>query len=308
MTITSPPSRTARRPSRRSPRAGIGHFLTFGAPGLLLYLGLVLVPVIMSVRSSLTDENPLHRSTRYTGLANYRELLGDPAFHRALGNTVIVTAIVVVVPNVLGLGVAILLDRRGRLYHALRAVFFTPVVLSSVVVSVIWQALLTDDGMVNSLLRSAGVDHPPGWLSDPSIALYSVASIIAWQMLGFCVVVYLAGVQGVPPELHEAAALDGAGAGGRFRHVTWPMLAPAVTINTVMLLITAFKAYDHIQVITNGGPGDGTTATIAFSVVTTAFTGNRIGYAAAMSTVMLALVAAISVLALRFLQRREVNL
>lgn len=225
-----------------------------------------------------------------------------------MGNTALLTAAVVVVPNAVGLGVALLLDRGSRLYRMLRTVFFTPVVLSSVVVSVIWQALLTDDGIINKVLRSLGAEHPPGWLSDPSLALGTVTFIMCWQMLGFCVVVHLAGLQGVPAELMEAAELDGAGPVRRFRHITWPMLAPSVTINTVMLLITAFKTYDQVQVLTNGGPGDGTTATVAFTVITTAFTDNRTGYSAAMSLTMLVLIAVVSVVVLRVLQRREVTL
>ena len=302
----APGAGPARRRSTRWSTAW--HFLTFGAPGLVVYLAFVLVPIAMTVGTSLTNRNPANPPTRWVGLRNYTRLFSDTDFTGALKNTVTVTVIVTVGANVLGLLIALLLDRRGWLYNALRSVFFTPVVLSSVVVSVIWQAILTDDGLLNSTLKTLGVHHPPGWLSDPDLALYSVAFIITWQVLGFCVVVYLAGLAGVPAELHEAASIDGANAWVRFRNVTWPMLAPALTINTVMLLITGFKAYDQIQVITNGGPGNGTTSTVAFEVVQTTFTGNHIGYGAAMATVMLCIIAVISVVALRVLQRREVAL
>src|SRR5262249_55592334 len=146
--------------------------------------------------------------------------------------------VVVVVPNVAGLGIAVLLDRRGWFYQAWRTVFFVPVVLSSVVVSIVWTRLLADNGVVNEVLGWFGAG-PVGWLSSPSLALWSLATIMSWQMLGFCVVVYLAGLQSVPHDLLEAAAIDGAGPVQRFRHVTWPLLAPALTINTVVLLITA---------------------------------------------------------------------
>ncbi|RCG28743.1 sugar ABC transporter permease [Sphaerisporangium album] len=261
----------------------------------------------MTAYYSFTNRNPFNPPTRWVGLRNYADLLGDPEFHQALANTVVITVIVTLLANAGGLLIAMLLDRPTKLYLALRGVFFTPVVLSSVVISVIWQAVLTDEGLLNSVLRGLGVADPPGWLSDPEIALYSIAWILTWQMLGFCVVVYLAGLQGVPRELREAAAIDGCGPLARFRNVTWPMLAPALTINTVMLLITGFKAYDQIQVITNGGPGTGTTATMAFQVVQTAFTGNHIGYSSAMAAVMLALVGTVSVIVLRVLQRREVT-
>ncbi|WP_205315774.1 carbohydrate ABC transporter permease [Nonomuraea lactucae] len=296
---------TARR--RRLIWRDLGHFGVFAAPGMLVYLCFVLAPIVVSFGYSLTSYNPFNPPTTFVGGRNYALLLRDEEFLTALRVTVILTVILVVVPNVAGLAVAVLLDRKGWFYNAWRATFFVPVVLSSVVVSVVWTRLLADDGVVNQVLGWAGVPKV-GWLSDPDLALYSLAAIMAWQMLGFCVVVYLAGLQAVPHELQEAASIDGAGPVARFRRVTWPLLAPALTINTVVLLITAFKAYDHIQVITNGGPGSGSTATIAFVILHTGFTANRQGYASAMAVVMLVIIATASAITLRLLQRREVRL
>jgi multiple sugar transport system permease protein len=284
------------------------HFLTFGAPGFLIYICFVLAPILISVGYSLTNYNPFRPPTRYVGLRNYRLLFEDAEFLNALRVTTILTLIVVIVPNVLGLLIALLLDRRGWFYNVLRSVFFVPVVLSSVVVSIIWTRMMADDGVINKTLRGLGVHDPPGWLSDPDLAVYSVGIILSWQTLGFCVVVYLAGLQGVPKELHEAAAIDGAGPFQRFRRVTWPLLAPALTINTVVQLISAFKVFDHIQVITNGGPGEGATASIAFTVLQVGFTANRQGYASAMAIVMLVIIAIASGITLKLLQRREVDL
>ncbi|KFU82298.1 sugar ABC transporter permease [Amycolatopsis lurida NRRL 2430] len=284
------------------------HFASFGAPGVVIYLCFVMAPILISFGYSLTNHNPFDPPAEFVGLENYRLLFQDEQFLTALRVTTILTVIVVVVPNVLGLGVAVLLDRKGRLYNVLRSVFFTPVILSSVVVSIIWTKLLDDRGPVNDALRALGVEHPPGWLSDPDLALYSVASIVCWQMLGFCVVVYLAGLQGVPAELLEAAEIDGAGPVRRFRAVTWPLLAPSLTINTVVLLISAFKTYDYVKVVTNGGPGSGTTATIAFAVLATGLDANHVGYASAMAVVMLVIVATLTTIVLRFLRRREVDL
>ncbi|WP_410650407.1 carbohydrate ABC transporter permease [Amycolatopsis sp. cmx-4-54] len=286
----------------------VWHFASFGAPGVVIYLCFVMAPILISFGYSLTNHNPFNPPAEFVGLENYRLLFQDEQFLTALRVTTILTVIVVVVPNVLGLGVAVLLDRKGRLYNALRSVFFTPVILSSVVVSIIWTKLLDDRGPVNDALRALGVEHPPGWLSDPDLALYSVASIVCWQMLGFCVVVYLAGLQGVPAELLEAAEIDGAGPVRRFRAVTWPLLAPSLTINTVVLLISAFKTYDYVKVVTNGGPGSGTTATIAFAVLATGLDANHVGYASAMAVVMLVIVATLTTIVLRFLRRREVDL
>jgi multiple sugar transport system permease protein len=288
-------------------RAAVADFTLFGAPGLLVYGCFVLAPVGLSFWYSLTDYDPFTPHTSFVGLHNYRLLLHDQEFLTSLRITSVLTLILVIVPNLAGLGIAMLLNRKGWFYIAWRGVFFVPVVLSSVVVSIVWTRLLADDGAVDQALGWAGV-QPVGWLSDPSLALYSVAAIMAWQMLGFCVVVYLAGLQSVPEELYEAASLDGTGPVARFRHVTWPLLAPALTINTVVLLITAFKAYDHIQVITAGGPGSGTTATVAFLTLQTGFVANHQGYASAMAVLMLLIIATASAVIMRLLQRREVDL
>jgi multiple sugar transport system permease protein len=301
-------ARATPRRRRRPVLPRLRPFLAFGGPGLAVYACFVLAPIMISVGYSLTNYNPFNPPTRYVGLGNYRMLLTDGAFLTSLKVTTILTVIVVLAPNALGLAIAVLLDRRGWLYNALRSVFFTPMVLSSVVVSIIWTRLLDDDGPVNQALRAVGIAHPPGWLSDPGYALYSLGAIISWQMLGFCVVVWLAGLQGVPVELQEAAAIDGAGPGRRFWNVSWPLLAPALTINTVVLMISAFKIFDHVQVITRGGPGEGTTATIAFVVLRTAFEENRGGIASAQAIIMLTIIATASAVALRLLRRREVDL
>ncbi|MFF0267508.1 carbohydrate ABC transporter permease [Kribbella sp. NPDC004536] len=280
---------------RRSSKA---EFAGFALPGLFLYTLLVLVPIGWTVALGFTDRNRFAAATHWVGFGQFHKLFTDDQFWLVLRNTFVVTAIVVVVPNLLGLALALLLNRNTLLYRLLRSVFFTPVVLSGIVVSVIWQ----------SMLRPGGVLDQVGWLSDPSIALYSISGIICWQMLGFCVVVYLAGLNGVPRELYEAAIVDGAGWWRRFRSVTWPLIASAVTINTVMLLISGFKVYEHILVLTNGGPGRNTTASIAFDVIEKGVRGDRIGFAAAEATVMLAIIVVLSGVVLRLLRRREVHL
>jgi multiple sugar transport system permease protein len=282
--------------------------LVFASPGLLVYACFVLAPILLSFGYSVTNADLFHSTVDLVGARNYLMLLSDDAFLRSLWVTTVLTLIIVILPNAGGVAVAMLLDRTGWLYNALRGVFFVPVVLSSVVVSVVWMAMLSDEGLINALLRGMGVASPPGWLSDPDLALYSIGFVISWQMLGFCSVVYLAGLQSVPRSLLEAAEIDGAGPWLRFRKVTWPMLAPAMTLNTVMLLITGFKAYDHVQVLTAGGPGLGTTATLAFTVIQTGFVENKTGESAALAITMLVLVAVVSSAVLHVLKRREVDL
>jgi multiple sugar transport system permease protein len=283
-------------------------FSGFALPGLFLYAVLVLLPIAWTIGNGFTDKNRFAAGTHWVGLHQFDRLFHDDQFWLVLRNTAVVTVIVVIVPNVLGLALALLLNRDTLLYRLLRSVFFTPVILSGIVVSVIWQSLLRPDGVLNAVLVDLGIDSAPGWLSDPGVALFSISGILCWQLLGFCVVVYLAGLNAVPKELHEAAIVDGAGWWRRFASVTWPMIAPAVTITTVMLLISGFKVYEHILVLTNGGPGRNATASIAFDVIEKGVRGDRIGFAAAEATVMLAIIVLLSGVVLRLLQRREVDL
>lgn len=301
-----PPVRVPRRRTHRRHR--LLQFSVFVVPALVIYLGLVLVPMVMAIVTSTTDLNAFRLDVQFVGLGNYLRLAQDPAFLRALWNTVIIAVLVTVIPNAVGLGIAMLIDRRGWVFNAMRAAFFVPVVLSAVVVSVTWGLLLSDDGLINQVLMNLGVTDPPGWISDPNIALYTVAWVICWQSIGIAVVLYLAGLQGIPRELLEAAEIDGAGPFTRFRTVTWPLLAPVVTITVVLCLIGGFKTYDQVKVITNGGPGVGTTNTLAFDIVRYSVEAGQVGYGQAMATVMLAIIAFVSIVVLRLLQRREVDL
>jgi len=287
--------------------SSVGGFGVFALPTLAAFTAMVLAPILWTLYIGMTDERATRKQTSFVGLDNYWYLLNDEGFRHSLWNTVVITVIVVVLTNIGGLGIALLLRKQGWFNSLLRSVFFTPVILSAVVVSVIGRSILADKGLLNNVLVSIGVDNPPGWLTDPSYAIYSVSVIMVWQLLGFAVVVYLAGLAGIPVELEEAASLDGAGPWQQFRAITWPMLAPALTINTVMLMISSFKVYDQIAVLTNGGPGTDGTATIAFDVVRTAFTQQRPGIASAMAGIMLAVVAAASVTTLKLLQRREMD-
>jgi len=284
------------------------YFLWFVVPGVALYAAFVLWPLVSAFGASFTNENFYRVTTSFIGLQNYGRLFSDPAFLQTLRNTVILTLIGVVVPNAIGLAIALLLDRVGWVFNAMRAVFFVPVVLSSVVVSVIWQQMLKDDGLVNSTLESLGVSTPPGWLSDPAIAIYSVGWIVAWQAVGISVVLYLAGLQSIPKELLEAAAIDGAGPIRRFGAITWPLLAPSVTITCVLSLIGGFKIYDQVKVMTNGGPGVGSTSTLAFDVVATGIDAGAVGYGAAKAAIMFLIIAGVSLISLRIFRRREVEL
>lgn len=286
---------------RRVPLLGV-----FAVPGSVVYGALVLVPMILSFYYSLTNRSLIYPDTSFVGLANYTRLLSDPDFLSTLGFTAVLTGSLVVGVNVVGLALALLLNRVGRLFFSLRMIFFLPVALSGVIVAFLWSTILTDNGTLNTVLDSVGLHaFTNSWLGTAGTAQLSVIAVAGWQALGLCIVVYLAGLQTVSDELKQAARTDGCGTISVFRYVTWPLLAPAVTINTVLLLINGFKTYE-IPVVLNGTGPAGATRTLSTEVIRVGFNLNRAGLASAMAVVMLILVGAVAGLAMLLLQRREV--
>jgi multiple sugar transport system permease protein len=280
----------------------------FAGPAIVLYVGLVFLPLVLAISYSLTNKNILVPHTKYVGAHNYHELLRDDVFKQSLKTTAIMAALIVVVPNALGLGVALMLRGEARIYSVLRTIFFVPQVLAAVVVSFIWQAMLTDSGILNSILGGIGLGSlRQGWLDTPNHAIGAMVAVVSWQFIGFCAVIYLAALKAIPDELIEAAQVDGCTGLRRFRRITWPLVAPAVTINTVLLFIIGFKLFDYVKVITNGGPG-GATNTIANNIYTVGFTQNDFGAASAMAVVLFVIVAGVSSAAVILLRRREVAL
>src|SRR5258708_36300872 len=151
---------------------------------------------------SLTNKNLLSPQTAYVGFGNYRELLSDTVFKQAVKVTAIMTALIVVLPNALGLGVALMLRGQTRLFAVLRTIFFVPIVLAGVVVSFIWQAMLTDYGVINSVLSDVGLGSlQQGWLDTPNHAIGSIVAVATWQFVGFCALIYLAALKSIPNEL-----------------------------------------------------------------------------------------------------------
>ncbi|RKP54517.1 sugar ABC transporter permease [Cohnella endophytica] len=263
------------------------------------------MPIVLCIYYSFTNFNPLFKGFKVIGFQNYADLLKDSAFGHAIVVTCIIALIVTIAANAMGLLSALLVNYKSWVYNASRTIFFTPQVLSPVVVGFIWSIMLTDDGVLNKLLGYIGLSGT-SWLANPSIVVYSIAAVIVWQSMGFCTVVFLATLQSIPSDLYEAAKIDGCNRRQKFRHITYPLLAPGITINTVMLLISTFKVFDHVVVLTNGGPGT-TSETISLKIINTAFNENQMGYASSMAVVLFALIGVISIVVVTGLKRREVE-
>lgn len=289
-------------------RAGRG-LVPIAWAAVLLYLLFLVYPLGRSLVLSFTDRNPLKADSEFVGPANYLDMFDDTRLLATLRFTILVVVVVTVVANVFGLLFALLLNRNTANYRVMRTLVFIPQVLSGVIVAFIWRSILTQNGLLNAALAQIGVADVDrvAWLGSTDLATVSICAVVSWMTIAFATVVYSAALRTVPPELHEAARVDGAGALQRFRAVTLPMIAPGMTINVVLCLITTFKLYDVIAVLTGGGPAN-TTQSTAYYLLEVAFTQNLFGYSSAIAMLLLTLTAGIAYTVTFLLRKREARL
>ena len=289
--------------ARRSSRLGRWWVpWAFLAPALVLFTYFKFIPMGQAFVMSFQDVQP-YLGNSWVGWENYARIIADPIGD--LQSAVWVTSVIAVVGaflvNGAALGLALLLRRTTALNTFARAVMFYPHVLSALIVGFLWQAILGPQGAVNNLMENAGRSSLP-FLSDPDWALATLIGVIVWAQFGVQLVLYLAGLQAVSPELQEAARLDGANAGQVFRHVTWPALAPTVTVTIVTSILSLLKVYDVVLGLTNGGPGDAT-QTWAYEILAVSFANNKVGLACAQA-VLLVVVAGVLSFTIIALRRR----
>jgi multiple sugar transport system permease protein len=278
--------------------------LLFLAPFFIGLLFFILGPVAAAFIVSLTSWD-LMGAPQWIGLQNYQDLAHDPIFWQALVNTIYYTGVSVPVGLVVALGLAMLMNRKLPGIYAFRVIFFAPVTVSIVAGSLLWTWLYSPTyGFINYVLSAL---HLPTsqWLVDPRMAMPSIIIVGLWRSLGFNIIVFIAGLQSIPRDLYEAAAIDGANEWEQFRNVTLPMLSPTLFFAIVMALISSFQVFEQTYIMTQGGPGNDT-LTLIYYIFLTGFTYLRMGYASAISFVFLALVLAITVVQVR-LQYRWVH-
>jgi multiple sugar transport system permease protein len=263
-TVAQPaPAKPARPRTRHLRRQALVGW-SFVLPFVFLFLVFMAGPILVSFVTSFTDlrvtdiRSPLN--VNFVGLENYADVLGDKTFRRAALNTAIY--VLVTVPLTIGFGLLIALGlNQGvlRLRKVFRVGFFLPYITAIVAVAVVWRLLLgTDVGLINGLLGQVGIDGP-GWLSDSSWALPSIMLMTVWRGVGLQMIIFLAGLQAIPTEYYEAAAVDGAGRWQKFRYVTLPSLRPTLLFATVVATIGLMQVFDEPYVMTQGGPLDATT-------------------------------------------------
>lgn len=278
-------------------------FVAFVAPNLLLLAAFSYWPLLQNVYLSFTEWDMLAPEARWVGLDTWARVTGSSEFGEIAMNTLVFTVGSVGITLVLGLAVALLLDQRLPGRDLARSVLFVPTLLSGAAIALVWIFVFDPRwGVLRSLLDLVGLSSPR-WLTDPAWAMPAVIIVYVWKNLGYAVVIFLAGLQGIARELYDAARVDGAGPWQRFRAVTLPGLGPISLFLIVTSVLASFQAFDVIRVMTAGGPVSSTT-TFIYALYTEAFVGFHAGNAAVYAVILFVLMLALTLVQLRYLGRR----
>jgi multiple sugar transport system permease protein len=273
----------------------------FAAPQLIGIAVFVLVPLGLVVWYSLHEWNVLADSFEFVGGGNYSALADDPNLLPVLRSTAVFSAGLVVLNLSLALLLAVLLNQKLRGTVVFRTLFFSPVVVTLVAWTIVWGFLLQDNGGINGLLDTIGVDGP-NWLRGDGTAMVSVVVVQVFKNVGLNMVLFLAALQGVPADLYEAAHIDGAGAWTRFRRITVPLISPTILLASILTVVGSLQVFAQIAVLTQGGPGTSTTV-LVYYLYQQAFQFHHFGYGATISLLLFAIVLALTVVQWRMRRR-----
>ncbi|MEC2158345.1 carbohydrate ABC transporter permease [Virgibacillus halodenitrificans] len=261
----------------------------FLLPNIIGFLVFIFIPVIASFLMSFTSWNGFGQ-IEFIGFENYVNLIHDPNFRISFINSILFLLISVPITLFLSMVAAVALNKGIRFVKVFRTAVFLPYVTATVAVAAVWQLVFNPTmGPINGFLSSIGIDNPPGWLTSPEWALFSVSIVYIWHSVGYYMVLYLAGLQSIPKNLYEAADIDGAGPISKFFNVTIPMMSPIIFFTTIIGVINSFKVFDFIFVLTDGGPGR-STHVLVYDIYNTAFKQFEYGYASAMAYVLFLLI------------------
>ncbi len=293
----SPPQKSSsaapvRRGGWRRRERIIGYL--FLAPQLVGFAVFVLWPLADVVWSSLRTTNLLAGTSEFVGLQNYRDLGTDPMTPEVFRATALFSVGLVVLNLALALGLALLLNQRLRGTTVFRTIFFSPVVVSLVAWTITWNFLLQDNGGVNALLRTLGVDGP-NWLRGGNTAMLSVIVVQVCKNVGLNMVLFLAALQGIPRNIVEAAEVDGAGVWRRFWHITLPMISPTTLLTAIITVAGSLQVFAQIQILTGGGPGNSTNVLVYF-FYQQAFENRDFGYGSAIAVILFLIILLLTVI------------
>ncbi|MGN5236995.1 MULTISPECIES: ABC transporter permease subunit [unclassified Rhodococcus (in: high G+C Gram-positive bacteria)] len=306
--MSSSPERTLPQTSRGlrgRPWTDYALFTVLVGPNLALLILFTYRPLVDNIRLSFFEWNIASPTATFIGFGNYREWFGRTDTWQIVGNTIFFTAAAVIGSMVAGLGLALLLDRKLIGRNLVRSALFAPFVISGAAVGVAFQFVFDPNfGLVQDVLARIGIESP-NFYQDPTWALVMVTLTYLWKNLGYTFVIYLAALQGLRPELSEAAAIDGASGWTTFRRVVLPQLRPTTYFLSITVLLNSFQVFDIINVMTRGGPlGTGTT-TMVFQIYDESFRNFRAGYGATVATIMFMVLLAVTVYQVRIMDRGD---
>lgn len=302
------PHTASPRPSRtRQQTRGLLLIWAFVAPALIVYVTFVLVPVVLAAVYSFFNWNGLGPLDRFIGIDNYVRALTDPIFLGAMMNNGLIVVLSLLIQGPLAIGIALLLNRPLRGRALIRTLIFVPYVLSEVVAGLAFRLMLPPGGPFDSFLTSLGwAGDKPLWLADPDVAFWTLFAVITWKYLGFAIILMLAGLQGVPEELSEAASIDGASWWQTQRYITLPLLGPTIRIWAFLSMIGSLQLFDMVFILTGGGPLNAT-ETMATYMVEYGNGRSQIGYGSAVAVVLFVVSLAIALLYQRYVLRRDLS-
>ncbi|PXW90980.1 raffinose/stachyose/melibiose transport system permease protein [Streptohalobacillus salinus] len=279
-------------------------FWLFLTPVLLALAIVVFIPLIIGTYYSFTDWNGL-TVTKFVGFEHYLNILKDETFIDALKFTTLFSIVAVILLNIIGLGLAILVTQKLKSSNFLRTIFFMPNLIGGLILGFIWQFVFIN--VFGEIGQSLGIPSLQGWLSTTNTGFWGLVILTIWQMSGYIMIIYIAYLQNIPNELNEAADIDGASSLQRFRHITFPLVAPAFTVSMFLTLSNAFKIYDQNLSLTEGGPF-GSTQMVAMDIVRTAYTRNQLAYGQAKAVIFFIIIAVIALSQVYYNKKREVDL
>ncbi len=281
----------------------------FVAPAFIFFTLFIIVPTVASTYYSFTSWDGISPDTKFIGLANYKEIFTSARFGNALKNTIILTVFISIFENTIALLLALLVDNVRWGKNIFRSSFYIPVLISGIVSGFIWKIMYNYNfGTFNKILENVGLEAlKQDWLGNTALTLLMIGLVLIWKGAGYYMIIYLASLQSVSPELIEAAEIDGASPIQRFRHITIPLISGAFTINFTLSLINGLKVFDQINVMTDGGPGF-TSETLVYLLYKVGFNEGRQGFGTAVGMMLLFIIIILNTLQQKFLRSREVQL
>jgi len=298
----SPQGTTRRRRSTLRKKLELALLL---GPATVLFVAFVFFPLVAASYYSLFDWNGFGPLTDFVGLDNYTKALGDPLFQGAIGHNLFIVIASLVVQLPLSIALALLLNGKIRGRTGLRLLVFTPYVLSEAVTAVIWLSLLQPHGVVDGLLEGVGLGGLVQlWLADQNVVMFTLFAVITWKYIGFGIILFLAGLQGVPEELREAASIDGASGWQTTRLIVLPLLGPTIRIWVFLSIIGSLQLFDLVWIMTLGGPA-GSSTTMATYLIDRGFRRYEFGFGSAVAIILFVICFVFALFYQRFALRRD---